>query len=188
MVAFALLAVLAGADLSGVEWLKARTISRPRLILAAFGVVSATLLAMDWFKVKGAPPQGLEARIEQLAPRPRLMTISGDIALGHPLIRELHGTWVERVCSQWASYGVISRERRDPAMSPAERALLDEIVAIDRAHLVEDITSGRPQVILIDHRRYDWATWARADARLAAALSSYRYDSSIDGVDIYVRR
>lgn len=148
-------------------------------------VIGALGATMRWFTLKG-DYHALNDPVAAIAPHPRLISITADIAVGHPLTRELHGTWVGSDCSQWVSAGVLTLEHRG-GLSPARRARLDGLMIQDRQRLARDIATGRPDVILISTNR-DWLGWARADPALAAALGGYRPIETIQGVAIWARR
>jgi len=159
-----------------------------RIGLTAAGLVfaiGATGASMRWFTLKG-DYHALNAPVEAIAPHPRLLAITADIAVGHPLTRELHGQWVGSVCSQWISAGALTLEHRG-GLSSAQRAYLDGLMSLDRRLLTHDITVGRPDVILISTNR-DWLGWARADPALAAALSAYKPVETVQGVAIWARK
>jgi hypothetical protein len=120
----------------------------------------------------------LNEPIRRLASHPRLLIISSDVSVGHPLVRQVGGTWVGRVGSLWITAGVITRQRRETL----DAATAKELAAYgerDRAMLEEDIRRSRPDIILIDRMEFDWEAWARADPGLASQLAAYRtVDSS----------
>jgi hypothetical protein len=186
MLAFALFGLIAAPDLGASVWALPPQRRRGILLRTAPALtVIAAALAMGWFGHRGSIPSGLRERVAYVAPRPSLLTLTGDIALGHPLVRELHGKWVGKVCSEWATLGVIKRMRE--GASPALKARLSRFAQADRDRLTTDIETAQPRVILIDRRGFDWNAWARADRRLAAALSPYRFDSSFGGVEVWLR-
>jgi hypothetical protein len=143
-------------------------------------------LTMQWFTLKG-DYHALNAPVEAIAARPKLLSITADIAVGHPLTRELHGQWVGSVCSQWISAGALALERRG-GLSSAQRARLDSLMDFDRRLLTRDITRARPDIILITIQGFDWGAWARLDPALAAALGAYEPVQTVDGVAIWARK
>ena len=160
--------------------------ARAGLILRLSLAVATIALVTQWFTIKGDYHQ-LNAPVEAIAAKPRLMSITADIAVGHPLTREVHGQWVGSVCSQWISAGALALEKRG-GLSPAQRAKLDAYMAFDRRLLTGDIVHGRPDVILIESRSFDWAAWAKADPALAAALDAYAPVKTVQGVTLWARK
>ncbi len=111
--------------------------------------------------------------IRRLKARPSLLAITSDIAVGHPLTRELGGKWVSRVGSLWITTGVY-RQFFDGKLDPGTRARLERHVVRDRAWLAEDIRRNRPDIIIVEKGKFDWEAWARADPVIAAELARYR--------------
>ena len=147
-------------------------------------VVFATAASMRWFTLKG-DYHALNGPVAAISPHPRLISITSDIAVGHPLTRELHGQWVGSSCAQWVSAGAMTLEHR--GVSAGLRARLEALMVDDRRRLTHDITMGRPDVILISTNR-DWVGWARADPALAAVLAAYHPVETVQGVAIWVRK
>ncbi|QUD88478.1 GtrA family protein [Phenylobacterium montanum] len=181
MLAFAALALAAAVVLG---WRDAAASRLPPLVRISL-IGSCAALSMGWSNVKGDYHQ-LNAPVAALVPHPRLLSISADIALGHPLTRELHGHWVGSVCSQWMTAGVLAQARAGH-LSLARRTRLRQFVGLDRRILVNDILRGRPDIILVSVGGFDWGAWARADPALAAALAPYRPVRTVDGVAIWAR-
>jgi hypothetical protein len=160
---------------------------------AKIGAVAASLVlvigalgaSMRWFTLKG-DYHALNGPVAAITPHPRLISITSDIAVGHPLTRELHGQWVGSGCAQWVSAGAMTLEHRG-GLSPNQRRRLDGLMIQDRLRLTHDITTGRPDVILISTNR-DWVGWAMADPALAAALAAYHPVETVQGVAIWARK
>jgi hypothetical protein len=185
MLSLSLLALIAAAVLGERIGTGRKAIEPIRLARAAFAL-AAVAAAMNWFTYKGDYRQ-LDAPVAAVAPRPRLLAITADIALGHPLVRELHGQWVGSVCSQWISAGALTLEARG-GLTADRRARLEALMRRDRGWLTADILRGRPDIILIDQQSYDWAAWARADPDLAAALNAYQPVRTVQGIAIWARK
>jgi hypothetical protein len=106
--------------------------------------------------------------IRRNAIEPKVLTISSDIGLGHPLVRQVGGKWAQRVGSLWITDNaewLLKTEK-----SPAIAARLDRYAAGDRAMLREDIRRQRPDIILLD---MDWQARARSDPALSELLGAY---------------
>ena len=147
--------------------------------LALLGVLFA--FSYFWLGV-GRDTSAVADAVARIAPpRPKLITISPDIALGQPLTREVGGSWVGSRCSLWISAGV---EALLPHR-PSQRDMLLTLEARERQMLANDIQRGRPDVVLIEQG--DWHRWAFKDAAIAKALGSYRMTRSVSGVEIWLR-
>lgn len=132
------------------------------------------------------PP--LEGRILALAKNPRLITIGDHVALGHPLVRQINGTWVGNTCVQLLAAGAMVRQN-SAQLAQGEQAKLDNIINFERRQLLADVRSGRPNVILVDSYLlnavpFDWLAWANSDPELRKELSRYREVEEVGRVRI----
>jgi hypothetical protein len=164
------------------------TLRTPALIggLAAVVLIGLYLSSPD----PRFPP--LQERVQALVKHPRLLTITDHIGLGHPLVRQIHGTWVGSSCAQLLAAGAILRQN-SAQPNPAEQTKLDGIIDFERRHLLADIRNGRPDVILVDTYLlssfpFDWLAWANADPELQKELSRYREVEGAGRVRILVDR
>jgi len=160
----------------------------------ANGVMVALAFAcgLAWFAI--VPPEfdALEKPVAKLSPHPTLIALTDDIAVGHPLVRHLNGRWVGSSCALFLAGGAISREA-DPSLSPKMRQRMEDIIALDRSHLLADIRAGHPDVILVDHMLFsraffDWGAWAKSDPALARELSAYEPAETIGRISIWLRK
>jgi hypothetical protein len=181
MVALALLAmgyVLTGAG--GVE-------ARSRRFVTASGLLMAATFAfgMLWFNVTIYLGPIREA-VAGIKPNPRILMLSGEAALGHPLVRDVGGVWVSREQSLWLR--TLARLRREKSpVDAATDARLNDYVALERQWLIEDFKKLPPDIVLVDNLRGGWGDWARADAELSQLLKPYSLVRSVEGVDILRR-
>jgi len=187
MLAFALAAaVIAFAQ----RWPLAADVSeqrneRAKRIASAFSIAllaGATFLWMNF----AVDMRALRDPIARVAPKPTMIAITSDIAIGHPLTRSLNGTWVGRVCSQWIVIGaeILKRQTSDQAL----HRRYDELAAQDRTMLIEDIRRAKPDIILVDRVRFDWWQWAQRDAALMREIDNYRLVEEIHDVMILRRK
>jgi hypothetical protein len=163
------------------------TESRPRSLgLAAMPILAATFLFGSlWFNttVHVGP---IEQAVARLKPHPRILVLSGEAAIGHPLVRDLGGTWVSRQENLWIREFVrLTRERT--TVDAATDSRLNADLALERKWLIEDFKKLPPDIVLIDDLRDRWGDWARADAELANLLKPYSFVGSVDGVEILRR-
>ncbi len=143
---------------------------RAKRLFAAFSIAFLAAATFVWmtFAVDMRP---IYSVIAKSAPRPSVIGITSDIAVGHPLTRALGGRWVGRVCSQWITAGakILKAETTDPL----QRARYDALEAYDRNLLIEDIRRAKPDIILVEQIRFDWMKWALSDPVLARELENY---------------
>ncbi|MEZ2141128.1 hypothetical protein AAE026_02295 [Bradyrhizobium sp. DN5] len=151
----------------------------------------ATIVALGLYlssPAPGFPP--LQERVQAVVKQPRLLTITDHIGLGHPLVRQIGGTWVGSSCAQLLAAGAILRENGSHP-TEEERAKLDSIINFERRHLLADLRNGRPNVILVDTYllstfEFDWLAWANSDPELQKELSRYREVGDVGRVRIFV--
>ncbi len=106
--------------------------------------------------------------IEGLKPNPRILMLSGEAALGHPLVRDVGGVWVSRQENLWLSeFARLTREKT--TVDAATDARLNDYLALERKWLIEDFKKLPPDIVLVDNLRDGWGDWARADAEAVAA-------------------
>lgn len=131
----------------------------------------------------------LEQRIQALAKHPRLLAITDHVALGHPLVRQIDGTWVGSSCAQALTAGaILAQNNSQPTQE--ERAKLDGIINFERRQLLADLRNGRPDVILVDTLLqssvpFDWLAWASSDPELQMELRRYREVEDVGRVRIF---
>jgi hypothetical protein len=181
MVAIALLAmgyVLTGAG--GAE-------SRSRRFAAASVFVMAATFAfgMLWFNtmVYVGP---LKQAIAGLKPNPRILVLSGEAAIGNPLVRDVGGVWVSRQENLWLrAFSRVTREKT--SVDAATDARLNGYLALERKWLIEDFRKLPPDIVLVDNLRDGWGDWVRADAELSELFRPYSLVRSVEGIDILRR-
>jgi hypothetical protein len=181
MVALALLAM--GYVLTGASDVEARS----RRVEAASIFVMAAIFAfgMLWFYANVYVGPIREA-IAGLKPNPRILMLSGEAALGHPLVRDVGGVWVSRQENLWLREFVrLTREKT--TVDAATDARLNDYLALERKWLIEDFRKLPPDIVLVDNLRNGWGAWARADAELSQLLKPYSLVGSVRGVDILRR-
>jgi hypothetical protein len=112
--------------------------------------------------------------------------LSAAAVIGHPMVRELGGTWVSRQEAFWVRE-VVRRALRDGTIDQATADRLAGYVARERAGLIEDFRKQPPDVVVIDNQDSDWGSWAAADPELSALLKAYVSVKNINGIEILRR-
>ena len=182
MVAVSLLAM--GYALMGAADAAPR--SRRLEIASAFMLAVTFVVGMLWFNVTVYVGSVRQA-VEGLVPHPRILVLSGEAAIGHPLVRDINGVWVSRQENLWVREFVrLTRERT--VVDAATDAKLNDYLALERKWLIEDFKKLPPDLVLVDNLRNDWGAWARADAEVSQLLDSYTRVRSVEGIDILRRK
>ena len=181
MVAVALLAM--GYALTGSAGEKIR--SRRAEAVSGFVMAATFAFGMLWFNTNVYVGPIKEA-VADLKPHPRILMLSGEAALGHPLVRDVGGVWVSRQENLWLR--AFTRVTRDKTVvDAATDARLNDYLALERRWLIEDFKKLPPDIVLVDNLRDGWGDWARADAELSQLLKPYVLVRSVNGVDILRR-
>ncbi len=124
------------------------------------GLVSLTalfLLGMSWMN-EASSARVLEEPIAHLGPHPKVLVLTAEPSIGHPLVRAVDGEWVSRQQALWVRE-MVKRLRSDHLVNAQQDSKLDAYVARERAMLIEDIKRTPPTVILVDNLLSDWGTW-----------------------------
>ena len=152
--------------------LRAFTIPRKTDGVATIAAVAAALAAGFLFcsRTGEAASEPIEKIVASLAPHPKILVIGSDIALGHPLTRQVSGEWVGTPNSLWITAMAQYLMRQGP-VDAATRERYETYMRFERETLVSDIKNRTPDAILIANDK--WKAWALAHADVAAALADY---------------
>ncbi len=159
------------AQHSGIDSLALRTVA---LALVAAGFYWMTVAA-DF--------TALAQTIRLNVSHPKMLAISPASGLGHPLVRQVGGQWVQRISSLWITDYAEWLLRHE--QSPPVAAALLRYAADDRAMLLEDIRRERPDIILLDTY---WDAKTRADPDLSELLKVYSEIGRSQGIIILRRQ
>jgi hypothetical protein len=180
MVAIVLLAM--GYAMTAVD---AASSARRSEIATMSALAGTFLIACLWFNtnVYVGPIEGPVAGLKR---HPRILVLSGEAAIGHPLVRTLHGVWVSRQENLWIRE-FVRLTRENNVIDPQTDAKLNAALALERAWLIEDFKKLPPDVVLVDNLRDGWGALARVDAELSQLLRPYTLVQSVEGIDILRR-
>ena len=173
-VAMALLAIALELSRPGAAW--------------RFGTLCWALLALasTFSYAQVAKPYALRDAVLRLGPpHPKLLGISFDFALGHPLTRWVAGRWVGRRGSLWVT-GSSRQQLGDPSLAPAQRAAVARAAAEDAAMLADDILRNQPDIVLVDAE--PGLVWIARHPGVRRAMQSYRPATHIGAVTLWVRQ
>jgi hypothetical protein len=150
------------------------------LLLAA-----AAAVAIPRFDKSGDDNSALAAAISKLAPHPKLLALGFVLRFGHPLTRDIGGTWVGHVPCLWMTGGAMVMKDRvgDDATL---RARADAYFERDRLTVAQDIETQRPDIVLIQKTNgFDFADWIAGSPRLRAAMEIYELADTVGRVQIF---
>ncbi len=181
MIALAMIAVAVTLARYRVE----SAADRPRGLNLSARLAVLFVAALVWFNA-GLSSGALQERVARLGPNPTMLAISAEFSLGHPLVRALHGTWASRQQGLWVAQNVAYLEQTG-ALDARRKAALQAYAAHERAMLIEDIKTHRPDVVLVDRANDDWQVWLEAHPDVAVLLKDYRQVETVDGIAILRR-
>ncbi len=117
-------------------------------------------------------------------PHPRLIGVSFDFALGHPLTRWVDGRWIGRRGSLWATGGA-RQQLEERSLSPERQAALRQVEADDAGLLAADIVAHAPDIVLVDE--HPGLTFIKSHRALAAAMAVYRPTAKVGSITLWTR-
>jgi len=153
-----------------------------------FGALCGAILALfaTYSYARVPEPYALRDAVLRVGPpHPKLIGVSTDFSLGHPLTRWVGGRWVGRRGSLWVT-GHAQQQLQQAALSPARRGAVQRAEAEDAAMLAADIVRERPDIVLVDAA--PGAGWIAAQPAVARAMAPYRPATNVGAVVLWVRR
>lgn len=148
------------------------------VVLLAFLFVRSML----WFDV-AFDARPLQAAVARFGSNPTILAITAEPGLGHPLVRELHGTWVSRQQGLWVE-AYLKYMRQHGMIGPQGDPALDAYATRERSMLIEDIHRIQPSVVLVDNLTGKGSAWLRSHPDVSGLLSDYQLAETINGIDI----
>jgi hypothetical protein len=142
-----------------------------------------SILWFNWAFDKAFDARALWASIASLGPHPRILAITGEPGLGHPMTRALQGTWVSRQQGLWVA-AYLRNPRNGLSLDPQRKAALEAYAAKERAMLIEDIKNNQPTVVLIDNFSDNWSSWLKDHPDVADLLADYRLVATINDIEM----
>ena len=141
----------------------------------------AVLQFTDWEEHAGLLPA-----VQRLAPEhPRMISVSGQLDVGFPVVRRVRGVWLGRSHSLWltiASLTLIKAGVGDDAYRERLSAYIDQDARIFR----EDVRAGRPDLILVDDDERTIRAMEHPD--ILAALADYAPREKVGDITLWMRK
>lgn len=181
MVALGLLAAGWAITVGGDEQTLSRRLRAGAMLVVALIFANACL----WFNAS-VDMRRVQEEVTLLEPRPKVLVLSAAAVIGHPMVREVGGTWASRQQAFWMRE-IVRRALRDGSIDQATADRLAAYVAQERAGLIEDFRKQTPDVVVIDNQNSDWGKWAAADPELSELLKAYVPVKNVDGIEILRR-
>lgn len=150
-------------------------------------VVAIVVPGWFWFDVEN-PSRDREAlarTVKAAHAEPAIAAITSDIAIAHPIVRMVGGRWVSRSAAQ--PRGARQLLLGD-SLSADRRARLEAYLAAEREALLQDVTVGGANVLLVETGPGEWLAWARLNPKLADELVKFEPFGTVDDVLVMRRR
>ena len=123
------------------------------------------------------PDPKLAAAITQVAPsHPKIIALSRELTTGHPVTRNVGGTWVGSQAGLYFAGIAHDQKLRDPIAANAYRNDIHDFAA--------DVAGNSPDVVLVD--RKDKA-WLMREPQIAQAMRGYSPRSRAGDIEVWVR-
>jgi hypothetical protein len=148
--------------------------NRQRRAVAAALAATCLWQMNDWAIL---PDARLAAAITEVAPpHPRIIALSGQLATGHPVTRNVGGSWAGSRASLYFARLAHDQGLSDPIVADAYRKDIHDLAA--------DVARNSPDVVLVD--RED-KTWLMREPEIARAMRGYVPRSRAGEIEVWVR-
>ncbi|MDQ2705251.1 MAG: hypothetical protein M3Y43_08805 [Pseudomonadota bacterium] len=161
-------------------------------------VLVLAALAASLQRYRHPEPELAEA-ISSRYDRPRIVQVSSDLSIGHPLTRMVNGEWMPAYAHDWlgahALWGVLKG-----SYAVEDRAAATKVVRDYTAELNALIRDGRPDIILVDaspqarlwekedFRPPLWVAWMLENAEYRDLMEDYEEIAAGSFMKVYARR
>jgi hypothetical protein len=128
---------------------------------------------------------GLTELVRRVGPaHPRIGALSEMMDVGHPLTRQVDGVWIGRQNALWR-INMTDQILANASPDAAARARFGEIARRDRVELAEDVSRGKPDLVLVETAAL--RKRALATPELANMLDGYEMAGRASGVEVWTR-
>lgn len=130
--------------------------------------------------------RGLRDAIRAVAPaKPKIAALAEQLDLGHPVVRELGGTWVGRQNALWIT-NCVNQILATSHIDDARRDKLQAYARQDRQDFADDVAAGRPDVLVVETSGL--RRWAERQPEFAGFFDRYRHAADAAEVEIWTLR
>lgn len=148
--------------------------NRQRRTIAA-ALAAACLWQMNYWAI--LPDPSLAAAIREVAPpHPKIIALSGQLATGHPVTRNVGGSWVGSRASLYFARLAHDRGLNDPTVADTYRK--------DIHGFAVDLARNSPDIVLVDR---DDKAWLMREPEIARAMRGYAPRSRAGEIEVWVR-
>lgn len=180
------LALTALADVAASRWqgapIRQETAPRPHGWVALVALVVLLSRSFVWYSPDIGMMAPLRAAMARLKPHPTMMAVAPMLRVGHPLVRELGGTWVGHLSSTWI-FGAATILGQEGHVSVEQRRRFVDYMKLEKDMTASDIVRFRPDYILVakefsaddprDRPDLYKENWIKSTPQLVRAFSAY---------------
>jgi hypothetical protein len=143
--------------------------------LVAAGLAAACLWQIQYWAI--LPDPKLAAAIAQVGPtHPRIISLGRELTTGHPVTRNVGGTWAGSTAGLYFAGLAHDQGLRDPIAAGAYRN--------DIRDFARDVALNSPDVVLVDRRD---KAWLMREPQIARAMLGYGPRARSGDIEIWVR-
>ena len=127
---------------------------------------------------------GLRIAIQRVAPaNPKIIAMARQLDFGHPVTRQVGGTWVGRVNALWTTSFVA--QLLPTVRDPAWKSRLEDYRRRDLQDFAEDVRINRPDVVIVENKGTREYIQKRSES--ANVLDGYQQAASVQDIEIWTR-
>ncbi|MFT4096472.1 MAG: hypothetical protein QM651_05075 [Rhodoblastus sp.] len=128
---------------------------------------------------------GLTAAVKQNAPaHPKIGALARQLDIAHPLTRRLGGVWVGRRNALWVD-NCVRQILATKKVDEETRAKLLEYAADERREVGEDLSKGKPDILLIEDAGL--REWALKKPEFSGVLDGYARKAQVGDIEVWGR-
>jgi hypothetical protein len=147
-----------------------------RRAAVAAGLALVALFEMQFWAI--TPDPSVASEIRRLAPaQPKIIALSSQLTTGHPVTRNVGGTWVGSRAGLFTAMGARIAGLDSDLAARAYRADIDSFA--------DDVRRTRPDVVLVDPANKDWLL---REPAIAGAMKPYEFAVLAGDTEIWLQR
>jgi len=138
-----------------------------------------------------------EQAVMKIKKHPKILSMTRDIAQGHPLARNVKGEWVGSYPDLWGFRFVLQdtelllilRDNYDD-LPPQQRRLFELRKRVSQNQLkvmARDISERKPDIIILAKNEI-WNQFVFSDPDIEAAMKNYEHATDVDFIELWKRK
>ena len=183
-----------------IEQLKILNVPKKDTVIAYLGFLFFSLFFLtEGFATLHLVPSNrdVERAVLDIAKKPKILSLTRDIAEGHPLVRDVNGLWVGSFPSLWA-YAFVLQDSELPLILidnykdlPIKQKQLFETrrrTAIRQLKIAaKDIEERKPDIVILSQNNI-WKQFIFSDPDMVHAMDDYEHAANVDLIELWKRK